>query len=57
MALGRTIKSEGGQGGGRGHSNMTHWEYTEDIKKAARKFRRREAKREIHPKVGLAKTD
>ena len=57
MALGKTIKSEGGQGGGRGHSNMTHWEYTEDIKKAARKFRRREAKDEIQKSPKSSNTE
>lgn len=33
-------KTEGGQGGLRGHSNMTHWEKTETIKLQARKARR-----------------
>jgi len=33
-------KTEGGQGGRRGHSNMTHWQRTEDIKAQARKARR-----------------
>jgi len=33
-------KTEGGQGGLRGHSNMTHWEKTETIKQQARKARR-----------------
>ena len=36
-----------GQGGKRGHSNMEHWECTEEIKTAARKRRRLEAKSEI----------
>jgi len=40
----RKLKIEGGSGGKRGHSNMTHWEYTEEIKRAARKARRAEAK-------------
>ena len=40
-------KVEGGQGGKRGHSNMDHWEFTEEIKLAARKRRRLVAKAEI----------
>jgi len=39
--------SDAGQGGKRGHSNMEHWETTEEIKEAARKRRRHEAKTEI----------
>ena len=39
--------ADGGQGGKRGHSNMEHWESTEEIKSAARKRRRIEAKAEI----------
>jgi len=39
--------ANGGQGGKRGHSNMDHWEFTEEIKAAARKRRRLEAKKEI----------
>jgi hypothetical protein len=35
---------EGGSGGKRGHSNMTHWEYTEEIKRRSRKARRRVGK-------------
>ncbi len=37
-------KIEGGSGGKRGHSNMTHWEYTEEVKRRTRKARRAEAK-------------
>ena len=37
-------KSEGGQGGRRGHSNMDHWVTTVEIKAATRGRRRREAK-------------
>ena len=44
-------KSDAGQGGKRGHSNMDHWDYTEAIKAAARKQRRLEAKTKI--KEGL----
>jgi hypothetical protein len=41
MALGiRKMKTEGGSGGKRGHSNMTHWDYTEEIKRRSRKARR-----------------
>jgi hypothetical protein len=40
----RRNKVEGGSGGKRGHSNMTHWEYTEEIKQRSRKARRRAAK-------------
>ena len=39
------LKTEGGQGGRRGHSNMTHWATTEEIKEAARVRRRREGKK------------
>jgi hypothetical protein len=40
-------KPDGGQGGKRGHSNMDHWVFTEEIKEASRKRRRISAKREI----------
>jgi hypothetical protein len=40
-------RPDAGQGGKRGHSNMDHWEFTEEIKLAARKRRRHEAKLEI----------
>jgi hypothetical protein len=40
----RRNKIEGGSGGKRGHSNMTHWDYTEEIKRRSRKARRRTAK-------------
>ena len=40
-------KSEAGQGGKRGHSNMDHWMFTEEVKTAARKQRRLDAKIEI----------
>ena len=43
----RSKKAEGGQGGKRGHSNMTHWEHTEDIKESARVLRRRIARIEV----------
>ena len=41
--LGRN-KVEGGSGGKRGHSNMVHSEYTEEIKQRSCKARRRAAK-------------
>jgi hypothetical protein len=40
-------KANAGQGGKRGHSNMDHWMLTEEIKEAARKQRRLEAKEQI----------
>jgi len=40
-------KPDGGQGGKLGHSNMAHWEFTEEIKTAARKRRRHQAKVEV----------
>ena len=38
---------DGGQGGKLGHSNMTHWDYTETIKAASRRWRRIKAKQEV----------
>lgn len=40
MAYGRGIRTEGGSGGKRGHSNMCHWEPTEWVKEQSRKLRR-----------------
>lgn len=40
-------KANAGQGGKLGHSNQDHWLYTEEIKEAARKWRRLETKAEI----------
>ena len=40
-------KANAGQGGKIGHSNQDHWLYTEEIKEAARKWRRLQAKSEI----------
>jgi hypothetical protein len=40
-------KANAGQGGRIGHSNQDHWQYTEEIKEAARKWRRLQAKAEI----------
>ena len=39
--------SEGGSGGRRGHANMEHWGYTDEVKDAARVQRRLDDKREI----------
>ena len=50
-------KVEGGQGGKLGHSNMTHWAYTEEIKDASRKLRRQIAKRDVAEGVVEYKTD
>jgi hypothetical protein len=40
-------KANAGQGGKIGHSNQDHWGPTEEVKDAARKWRRLEAKVEI----------
>ncbi len=40
-------KADAGQGGRIGHSNQDHWITTEEIKEAARKWRRLQAKSEI----------
>jgi hypothetical protein len=40
-----TGKIEGGQGGKRGHSNMSHWTLTEIIKWCTRKRRRGERRK------------
>jgi hypothetical protein len=40
----RRNKIEGGSGLKRGHSNMAHWDYTDEIKRRSRKARRRAAK-------------
>lgn len=47
MSFGRIKKIEGGSGGKRGHSNMTHWEFTEVIKHQAKKKRRIQSKKII----------
>jgi hypothetical protein len=51
MGLLKHHKTEGGQGGKRGHSNMCHWVTTEEIKEATRVLRRREAKVAISQQV------
>jgi Xaa-Pro dipeptidase len=38
------IKTSGGSGGKRGHSNMDHWMFTEEVKEASRRRRRLEDK-------------
>lgn len=40
-------KADAGQGGRIGHSNQNHWGPTEEVKEAARKWRRLQAKAEI----------
>jgi len=40
-------KANAGQGGKIGHSNQNHWGPTEEVKDAARKWRRLQAKQEI----------
>ncbi|MEO8436745.1 MAG: hypothetical protein ABI596_17740 [Pyrinomonadaceae bacterium] len=47
--------TDAGQGGKRGHSNMDHWEFNDEIKSAARKRRRLAAKIEI--KSGLTELE
>jgi hypothetical protein len=48
-------KANAGQGGKLGHSNQHHWVFTEEVKEAARKQRRLDAKIEI--KEGLAELE
>lgn len=43
MALAKW-KTEAGQGGRLGHSNMSHWGHTEQIKATSRKTRRAQGK-------------
>ena len=51
MAISKGV-ADAGQGGKRGHSNMDHWEFNDEIKEAARKRRRLNAKIEVE--LGLA---
>ena len=44
MATGPQVKTEAGSGGKKGHSNMAHFDHTEDIKRMAKKARRRQDK-------------
>jgi len=39
-------KPDAGQGGNLGHSGQDHWEFTEEIKEAAKKRRRHHAKKD-----------
>ena len=41
------VANKGGQGGRLGHSNMEHWTYTEEVKRATRKKRRADAKNAV----------
>jgi len=45
-------KLEAGQGGKKGHSNMSHYEGTEIIKKETKKRRRKYAKKVIAQELG-----
>ncbi len=45
MSRRERIKTEGGSGGKRGHSNMSHWSPTEWVKREARKARRSQDKK------------
>ena len=49
--MARIKKTEGGQGGKRGHSNMVHYEKTADIKAAANRHRRVQAKQVVQSDV------
>jgi len=40
-------KTEGGSGGKKGHSNMNHWDFTEDIKESTKSLRRIKGKEEV----------
>lgn len=48
------IKVEGGQGGCRGHSNMPHRMYTEEIKDAGRKLRKKASKEIVSAEIGTS---
>ena len=50
-------KANAGQGGKLGHSNQNHWLYTEEIKEAARQWRRLQAKSEIASGLREFETD
>lgn len=47
MSFAKNFKTEGGQGGKRGHSGMAHYMHTEEIKAIARKLRRRADRQEV----------
>lgn len=51
-------RTEGGSGGKRGHSNMEHREYTEEIQRAAKSDRRHNDARILHDaKRGIYEND
>lgn len=56
MGLGKG-PTEGGSGGKRGHSNMEHWGYTDEVKDAARMRRRLEDKESIAEQIKLDSAD
>jgi len=49
--------TEGGSGGKRGHSNMEHWTYTEEIKESSRVRRRNNEKKDIRKALEDIKKD
>ncbi len=49
--------TEGGSGGKRGHSNMEHWDYTEEIKRTTKVLRRSNEKKEIRKEIGQLKEE
>ena len=51
MGATRAKKIEGGQGGKRGHSNMTHWVSTGEIKTSTRILRRHAARTEVQDQL------
>lgn len=40
----KIVRTEAGQGGRKGHSNMAHWDKTAQVKDSNRKARRRQDK-------------
>jgi hypothetical protein len=49
--MAKKFKVEGGQGGKKGHSNMVHWDFTEEIKKRSKQLRRREDKEVVKEQI------
>ncbi|PJA31432.1 MAG: hypothetical protein CO187_09440 [Zetaproteobacteria bacterium CG_4_9_14_3_um_filter_53_7] len=49
--------TEGGSGGKRGHSNMEHWQRTEEIKRSSRVKRRNHGKQEIAQAAAEAQSE
>ncbi len=43
--------TKGGSGGKRGHSNMEHWTYTEELKQSSKVRRRNNEKKQIREEV------